>query len=114
MQDIIAAHPGLVKKLHRFSFRAAAQFAASLSLVPNLHAQTIRIEILQHLIATCAEGNRMPERDDLAKWAGKYLKDSPFAWHEDPVEDVFVGSANSPFGSFRLLMGVWADGEMRH
>lgn len=111
VRGLIAAHPGLVQRLRRFTFPEAAQLAASLSLLPDLHAQTIRIEILQHLVASCAEGKRTPERDDLAEWAGKYLTDSPFARHEDPVEDVFVGSANSPFGSFRLLMGVVADGD---
>src|SRR5207247_1696507 len=111
VQDIIAAHPGLVQKLRRFSFPATAQFAGSLSLIPILHAQTIRIEILQHLVASCAEGRGTPERDDVAEWASKYLTDSPFAQHEDPVEDVFVGAANSPLGSFRLLMGVLADGD---
>jgi hypothetical protein len=111
VRDIIAAHPGLVQKLRRFTFPEAAQLAASLSLLPDLHAQTIRIEMLQHLVASCAEGKRTPERDDLAEWTGKYLTDSPFARYEDPVEDVFVGSANSPFGSFRLLMGVVADAD---
>jgi len=109
--EIVAAYPGLAQELRRFSFPAAAQFASSLSLLPGLHAQTIRIEILQHLVATCAEGTKLPERDDLAKWVGNYLTESPFASDEDPVEDVFVGSANSPFGSFRVLMGVVADAD---
>ena len=111
VRDIIEAHSGLVQKLRRFSILESTQFAASLSVLPDLHAQSIRIEMLQHLVACCAEGKRSPERDDLAEWAGKYFTDSPFSRHEDPVEDVFIGSANSPSGSFRLLMGTMADAD---
>jgi hypothetical protein len=111
IDQIVAAHPGLVAKLRRFSHPQAMRLAAALGLFPEIHAQTIRVEILQHLVATCCAGQREPERDDLAEWAGKYMADSPFTRHEDPVEDVFVGSINSPFGSFRLLMGIFADAD---
>lgn len=111
VRKMIAAHPALVAKLRRFSNPIAVRLGAALSLFPEFHAQTIRLEILQHLIAVCCTGPRTPERDDVAEWAGKYMADSPYARHEDPVEDVFVGSVNSPFGSFRLPMGIFADAD---
>jgi hypothetical protein len=111
VSEIIAAHPNLVTKLRRFSHSTAIPLGAALSLFPEFHAQTIRLEILQHLIAVCCTGRRIAERDDLAEWAGKYMGNSPYARQEDPVEDVFVGSVNSSFGSFRLPMGIFADAD---
>lgn len=107
----MAAHPGLVAKLRRFSHPVGAQLAAGLSLFPEFHAQTIRLEILHHLISVCCTGTKTPERDDVAEWAGKYMANSPFARLEDPVEDVFVGSVNTSFGGFRLLMGNLSDSD---
>jgi hypothetical protein len=111
VKELVAAHPGLVAKLRRFSYLEATRLAASLGLFPELHAQTIRIEMLQHLVATCCDGRREPQRDDLAEWAGKHLTESSVARNEDPLDDVFVGCVNSPFGSFRLLMGILADAD---
>ncbi len=109
--QLIKEHVGLVRQLRRFSFPDTAQFIAGLSLCPELCANTIRIEVLQHLVAISCVGKAQPNRESLVAWLGKQMAESPTARMEDPVEDVFVGCINSEFGSFRVFAGVFADGD---
>ena len=62
--QLIKEHIGLVRKLRRFSFPDTAQFVAGLSLCPELHANTIRIEVLQHFVAIACVGKAQPNRAD--------------------------------------------------
>lgn len=110
LAQLVEQHSGLVGKLRRFSFPEAAQLVAGLSLCPELHANTIRLEALQHLVAVSCKGHAKPERDDLAAWT-KLLTESPLAPMEDPVEDVFVGYVNSAFGGFRVFRGIFLEGD---
>src|SRR5256885_1210506 len=109
--QLVKEHISLVRKLRRFSFSDAAQLVAGLSLCPEFHANTIRIEVLQHLVAISCVGRARPNREDLAEWLRKQMAESPVARMEDPIEDVFVGCINSAFGSFRILVGVFGDGD---
>ena len=102
---LVQQHPELVAKLRRFSFPDAAQLVAGLSLCPELHANTIRLEVLQHLVAVSCQGRSISKREDLVEWVGRGMADSPTLQMEDPVEDVFVGCVNSAFGSFRVIRG---------
>src|SRR6266404_1277938 len=108
---LVKEHIGLVRKLRRFSFSDTAQLVAGLSLCPELHANTIRIEVLQHLVAISCVGRAQPSREDLVEWLRKEMAESSAAHMEDPIEDVFVGCINSQFGSFRVFAGVFGDGD---
>lgn len=108
---LIKEHPGLVAKLGAFDFPQAARLVAGLSLHPKFHANTIRIEVLEHLIAASCRKRAKAELDDLVDWLEKGMAESPVARMEDPVEDVFIGCVNSAFGSFRVFTGVFADGD---
>jgi len=110
ISELIALHPKLVSKLRRFSFPHAAQLVGALGLLPELHENTIRVEILAHLIAVGCEGNIQPEPTSVVEWIGKLMADSPLARMEDPAEDVFVGCVNSDFGSYRIFQGIFGDG----
>ncbi len=110
VSELITQHPKLVSKLRRFSFPHAAQFVGALGLLPELHENTIQVEILAHLIAVCCEGDVRPEPSSVVEWIGKLMADSPLAQMEDPAEDVFIGCVNSNFGSFRIFQGVFGDG----
>jgi hypothetical protein len=110
ISDLIAQHQKLASKLARFSFPKAAQLVGALGIVPELLENTIRIEILAHLVSSCCRGHTEPKPSDLATWIGKLMDDSPAARMEDPAEDLFVGCVNSEFGSFRILQGNFGDG----
>ena len=109
--ELMKEHIRLVRQLRRFSFPDTAQIIAGLSLCPQLDANAIRIEVLQHLVAVSCVGKVKPERENLSEWLGKQMAQSSAASMEDPVEDVFVGCVNSDFGSFRVFSGVFADGD---
>jgi hypothetical protein len=110
ISELIAQHPKLASKLGRFSFRKAAQLVGGLGVLPELLENTIRIEILAHLVTSCCRGDVEPKPSELAAWIGKFMDDSPAARMEDPAEDLFVGCVNSEFGSFRIFQGNFGDG----
>lgn len=106
---LIEDHPELVEDLEAFSFPHTAKMIATLSLCPELLANTMRIELLQHLVAVSCKGNVNPQREDLARWANTMLVKSTLARLEDPVEDVFVDYTSSIFGGFRVFPGILSD-----
>lgn len=110
ISDLITQHPQLVSKLRRFSFPHAGQLIGALGLVPELLANTIRIELLAHIAAASCRGNDTPDSQNLAEWIGKLMANSPSVRLEDPVEDVFVGCVNTKAGSFRIFQGNFLDG----
>lgn len=110
ISSLIGKNSELCKQFHRFSRTKATQLIAGLGVLPQFHANTIRIEVLTHFAVIACQGNVEPKRADLAKWLRYFNGETWIARQEDPVEDVFVGSVNSDFGSFRLFSGILADG----
>jgi hypothetical protein len=100
----------LCEQLHRFSRVTAARLVATLGVLPEYHANTIRIEVLTHLAIVACSKEVEPKRNDMAKWFRVFGKDNWISRQEDPVEDVFIGPVNSSFGTFRLFTGNFADG----
>ena len=49
VSQLLEGHKELAAKLARFEFGAAAHLIAGLAIFPQLHANTIRLEILAHL-----------------------------------------------------------------
>lgn len=109
--QLLKEHSGLVAKLRRFDFPQAARLVAGLSLHPQFHANTIRIEVLEHLIAVSCQKRAEASLNDLIHWLEKDMAESKVAHLEDPVEDVFIGCINSTFGSYRIFSGVFPDGD---
>ncbi len=101
--QLVKEHIKLVRTLRHFSFADAAQLTAGLSLWPGLHANTIRLELLQHLVVISCVGEMKPSRDDLIDWAENKMRESIAAKLEEPVEDTYNGCENSEYGTFRIL-----------
>jgi hypothetical protein len=108
--ELISHHPKLAAKLRRFSFLEASKLVGGLGLLPELLENTIRVEILTHLVASCCQGKAIPQPKDLAEWIGTLMAESPAASMEDPAEDCFIGCVNSTRGSFRVFQGNFMDG----
>jgi hypothetical protein len=110
LAQLIEQNQELCEQLHRFSRITAARLVATLGVLPEYHANTIRIEVLTHLaVIACSKGAE-PKRDDLAKWFRFLRRENWISRQEDPVEDVFIGPVNTSFGTFRLFTGNFADG----
>jgi hypothetical protein len=110
ISSLISENPELCEQFHRFSRTKATQLIAALGVLPQFHANTIRIEVLTHFAAIACQGKVEPKRADLAKWLRYFNEDAWISRQEDPAEDVFVGCVNSDYGSFRLFSGILADG----
>ena len=109
VSQLAEGHQALVARLARFEVGAAGKLVAALQLAPELHANTLRIEVLVHLVAFACKGRDIPDGKHLVDWATRHMAESPLARHEDPIEDIFVGCVNCSGGSFRVLNGIAMD-----
>lgn len=99
--------PNLQTDLERFDPLTSAALVAGLLTEPSLQANTLRIELLIHLLLAFARGNRNAGRREIARWINSELGATVFALMEDPPEDVFVSNVTTAAGNFRIFEGVW-------
>ena len=97
----------LLSQLGKFNRRATIEKLSALLTFPELHANTLRLELLVHLASLHCRGSKTPSRHQLKHWLNEELGDSEAARAEDPVEDVFVHNVMWETGNFRIFEGVW-------
>jgi hypothetical protein len=107
--DLIKGHAELVARLERFDFGAAAKLVAGLGACPELHANSVRVDVLVLLVAASCKGKAQPDGTNLVEWVAKWMVKSPVAKHEDPVEDVFIGCVTCADGTYRVFGGNACD-----
>lgn len=100
LSELRELHPQVCKSLRRFSFLETVRLVAALSVMPQFHANTLRLELLAHLAAVECQGKVIPNREDLLSLLKKLAKESPIISQEDPVEDVFIDCINTSYGTF--------------
>jgi len=107
ISTVFEERPNLEAELKSFHpFRSAA-LVAGLLTQPSLQANTLRIELLIHLLVGFAAKNRKPSRPQIAHWLNSELGSTVFAMMEDPPEDVFVSNVTTAAGNFRIFEGLW-------
>lgn len=87
-----------------YDVKASVAAAGGLLTVPELQANTVRLEAISHLIVASAAGKKKPSKQDAARWfrqAGQ-----TFAHMEDASEDVFVGRVYIDGHNYRVLEGL--------
>jgi hypothetical protein len=99
--------PKLKAELERFHPLTSAALVAGLLTEPSLQANTLRIELLIHLLLAFAVGKRKAGRREIVKWLNSELGATVFAMMEDPPEDVFVSNVTTAEGNFRIFEGIW-------
>jgi hypothetical protein len=104
---IVDEKPSLKDQLGDFDPLRSVALVAGLLTEPSLHANTIRIELVVHLLLAFAAGHRKPGRREIDRWINTDLATSVFALMEDPPEDVFVSNVGTPNGNLRIFEGVW-------
>jgi len=95
----------LAKILTRYEKKTTVQKVAALFTLPELHANTTRLELLLHLACVHCSGNRIATVSNIVEWLNNYL--SSVAHLEDPVSDVFITNVMGPSGNFRIFRGIW-------
>src|SRR5437899_6721016 len=104
---VFEERPDLRANIQAFHPFESAALVAGLLTQPTLQANTLRIELLIHLLVTFAAGNRKPKRREIANWLNSELGSTAFAMMEDPPEDVFVSNVTTTEGNFRIFEGLW-------
>lgn len=74
---------------------------------PYLHANTIRIELLIHLIIAYGSGIQKVKFRQIKSWLNQKLESTMFSKMEDPVEDVFISNVMTKYGNARIFEGIW-------
>ena len=93
--------------LKKYDPNSAIPKIAGLLTVPELQANTIRIETLVHLAVVHCQGKSDLRSPDIRKLLNNHLGRTQIADHEDPPEDVFVTNVETPKGNFLLFQSVW-------
>lgn len=99
--------PKVVSELNNFNLRKTVALVAGLLVSPELHANTVRVEALQHLACLNCNGQRTPTLGDLTEWLNRHLGGAALAAAEDPPEDVFISNVITHRGNNRIFEGVW-------
>lgn len=107
ISSVFEARPNLEAELRSFHpFRSAA-LVAGLLTQPALQANTLRIELLIHLLVAFSVGSRKPSRREITRWLNFELGSTVFTLIEDPPEDVFLSNVAKSEGNFRVFEGLW-------
>ena len=73
---------------------------------PSLHANTIRIELLIHLIIAYGSGIQSQISPDQIMAQSETLVYDIFQ-NGGPVEDVFISNVMAKYGNTRIFEGIW-------
>ena len=107
IDSIFEERPNLRHQLKPLNSVKSAALVSGLLTNPDLHANTIRIELLVHILLTYSRGKRKLKERQLDSWLNRELSNSMFAHWEDPVEDVFLSNVITEDGNFRIFEGTW-------
>lgn len=105
--DIEERLPKLAARLDKFDRATTLAKLGGLLTDPVLHANTVRIEALIHLVTLRANGGVQPTAAQLREWLNEILGRDVLGRMEDPPEDVFVGNVVSGIGNSLLFEGIW-------
>ena len=97
----------LIAELRTFSKEVTVSRLAGLLTLPELHAHTLRIELLVHLGACYCDGEKTPGEGEIERWLNNGLLETGAVNMEDPIEDVFVSNVMSEVGNTRIFEGIW-------
>jgi hypothetical protein len=99
--------PWFQDNLGRYDRRGAIRLLAGMLVLPEFHANSVRIEALVHLaVGLCTTGIE-PRRDDLIVWFNLHAMKSGLRYMEDPLEDVFVSNVYDGTGNHRVFEGLY-------
>ena len=99
--------PCFKRQIKLFHPIKSAAMIAGLLTEPSLHTNTVRIELLIHLIVAYSSGKQKVKFRQIRSWLNQKLGSTMFSKMEDPVEDVFISNVMTKYGNARIFEGVW-------
>ncbi len=103
---IAASYPALIKELKKYDPVKVAATMGGLLTLPALQSNCLRLEILTHLALAFCRGHKTPGEEFIRR-SFSAIGQGEYGSYEDPAEDVFVASIETPRGNFRVLEGIW-------
>ncbi|MBS0999767.1 hypothetical protein JK169_01845 [Acetobacter persici] len=104
LEQLLSDRPDLIRCLQALSPQAVTAFGALLT-IPEVQANSARIEAMIHLAIAHAQGKQSPSSrlavelfDAIGVEAGHL---------EDPAEDLMIEAVRSPWGNYRIISGLW-------
>jgi hypothetical protein len=107
ISDVLKELPNFEAKLEQFHSAKSAALVAGLLVYPPLHANTLRLEMLVHMILAFAGGAKKPKHRHIKSWLNAGLGSSKLVYLEDPIEDVFISNVTTEEGNIRIFEGNW-------
>jgi len=95
------------QELSDFDNASVVKIASGLLTIPELSANSVRLETLVHLSLIYAQGNKVPTRTLLRRILNESMGNSMIAMMEDPIEDVFVSNIQTSYGDCLVFNGLW-------
>ena len=105
--DSFANANGALNEVRSWHRRNAALGLAGLQTEPAYHANDIRLDWLQRLVLSKAEGKKKPAPKDFQRILNHALDVAKVLRLEDPIEDTFCDLVTTSAGNFRILLGRW-------
>lgn len=109
---IAAEHPSVAKTLAKSEPFSTAALIGGLLTLPELQANSIRLQALAHLAVWLGKGRKRPNLAQLSPWFNA-LDDGPCGRLEDPSEDLFISNVSDSLGNYRMFEGT-AEGNAFH
>lgn len=106
INEFLSAHNSIADELQAYDAIKLAGTIGSLLAKPELQSNCYRLEVLLHMAIAQANGRKKPDSRSIARWFN-LLEQGLCGRYEDPAEDVFVNSIETPEGNFRILEGLW-------
>lgn len=97
----------LAARLEKFNKAKTLAMLGGLLTDPELHANTVRLEVLVHLVALRSNGTLRPTAAQLREWLNEILGEDYVGRQEDPPEDVFIANVVSGNGNSLMFEGIW-------
>ncbi|MFK5894090.1 MAG: hypothetical protein QM504_12785 [Pseudomonadota bacterium] len=95
------------QELSNFDNASVVKIASGLLTIPELSANSVRLETLVHLSLIYAQGSKVPTRILLKRILNESMGSSMIAMMEDPIEDVFVLNIQTSHGDCLVFNGLW-------
>lgn len=93
--------------LRKYDPTSAVSRLSGLLTIPELQANSNRIETLIHLAVANCSGRRPLNKSEISQLLNQQLRDTSAALYEDPPSDVFMTNIESPEGNLLLFQGIW-------
>ena len=94
-------------EIEQYSQSEMLRLCTALLTIPKFAANSIRLELLVHLIVIYCKGDRKPTRTLFNTLVNDLLGGTQVAMMEDPIEDVFVSNVLAKTGDCRVFNGLW-------